>query len=591
MARGKRPILKADPAVALQFKQEQARKDIVEITEWLKDVRIEIYQRTIKTGKLIQAYKIIGDTENMCKTAQELISLVNVQSYKISKITDKKHANAILNHYHQAYIELAPYRFHHFLVCMEWNYPPEMKFYANRKCVMEDWAREIERLEFGELDLLGLSAPPRSGKTGLGELALAWMIGRHPDKSILFATHTNAMARKAMTDVYNLITEPRRGWGDIFQNFTVNKSQEDLWIDLEPKDSSNTYKTIYFRGIDGSFAGILEASWLIYCDDLINGIIEATNPDRLANAWQKYGTDISQRRVDDNVKELHIATRWSTKDVLSQLEEENEDNPRASFIKVPGLNENGESNFMFPYRPMTKEHFEKLRNKMDEVSFECIVQQHPVERDGLVFPESGLLTEDVPPDGEPDRICFACDVAWGGGDYLSMPIGKVYGMDVYIDDVVHSPADKYTTKPLVVAAIINNGASAGFFEWNNGGDEYMDDIIKMLREKGYRCNITGERAPTNKSKLDRILACAPEIKGTILDGSGYRLHFKSKVARKGDKAYEMYMKHLTEFNQSAKYQGKQKDDAADATASLVTNVLGGSTSTGRVTTFSRSLLF
>ena len=513
------------------------------------------------------------------------------RAIKISKINDKKHANAIWNHYHRAYIELAPYRFHHFLVCMEWNYPPEMKFYANRQCVMESWAREIERLEFGKLDLLGLSAPPRSGKTGLGELALAWMIGRHPDKSILFATHTNGMAVKAMTDVYNLITDPRRGWSQIFPNFKIDKSAEYLWLDLQPKDSPNLYKTIYFRGIDGSFAGILEASWLIYCDDLIKDITEAMNPDRLANAWQKYGTDISQRRVDDNVKELHIATRWSTKDVLSRLEEENEGNPRAKFIKVPGLNEKGESNFMFPYRPMTKEHFEKLRNKMDDVSFECIIQQNPIERDGLVFPENALLTYDALPGGEPDRICFACDVAWGGGDYLSMPFGKVYGMDVYIDDVVHSPADKYTTKPLVTAAIIRNGATAGFFEANNGGDEYSDDIEKSLREKGYRCAIRWARAPTNKSKLDRILACAPEIKGTIQDGSGYRLHFKSKAARKGDKAYEMYMKHLTGFNQSAKYQGKQKDDAADATASLVTNVLGDSSSSGRVTTFSRSLLF
>lgn len=289
-------------------------------------------------------------------------------------------------------------------------------------------------------------------------------------------------------------------------------------------------------------------------------------------------------------KSFTLLLRWSTKDVLSQLEEENEGNPRAEFIKVPGLNENGESNFMFPYRPMTKEHFEKLKAHMDDVSFECIVQQNPIEQEGLLFPEKSLLVYDKLPDGKPDRVCFANDVAWGGGDFLSMPIGKVYGMDVYIDYVVHSSGDKYTTKPLVVNAIIQNGASGGFFEWNNGGDEYMDDIVKELRRKGYRCAIKGGRAPVNKSKLDRIISCSPEIKGTILDGSGYRLHFKSKAARKGDKAYEMYMKHLTGFNQEAKYQGKQKDDAADATASLITNVLSVKES-GTVGTFPRSWLF
>lgn len=138
-------------------------------------------------------------------------------------------------------------------------------------------------------------------------------MGRHPDKSTLFATHTNGMAIKAMTDVYNLITDPRREWDNIFPGFTIERSVEYLWMDLKPKDAPNMYKTISFRGIDGSFAGILEASWLIYCDDLIKDITEATNPDRLANAWQKYGTDISQRRVDDNVKELHIATQMEHK--------------------------------------------------------------------------------------------------------------------------------------------------------------------------------------------------------------------------------------------------------------------------------------
>lgn len=592
MARGRKPVLKADPAVALAFKQEQARKDIVEITDWLKDVRIEIYQRTIKTGKLIQCYKIIGETEKMCETARYLIKLVNEQSYKLPKVT-KDHANAIWKHYHQAYIELAPYSFHHFLVCMEWNYPPEMKFYANRRCVMESWAREIERLEFGELDLLGLSAPPRSGKTGLGELALAWMIGRHPDKSILFATHTNGMAVKAMTDVYNLITDPRRGWSEIFPGFTIDKSAEYLWLDLQPKDSPNMYKTIYFRGIDGSFAGILEASWLIYCDDLIRDITEAMNPDRLANAWQKYGTDISQRRVDDNVKELHIATRWSTKDVLSQLEEENEGNPRAKFIKVPGLNENGESNFMFPYRPMTKEHFEKLRNKMDEVSFECIIQQNPIERDGLLFTAADLKPHefDSLPDQEPDEVVFYCDVAFGGGDYLSMPIASTYGMDGFINDVVHHNGTKEVTIPLVVNAIIRNKCTRGEFEGNNGGNLYADLVKEELKRKGYRCAITSRKAPTTKSKLDRILACVPEIKGTIIDGTGYVLCFRSDKSIVRHEMYKLYKKHLLNFNQSAKYQGKQKDDAADSTAGLVTNVLVGRISSGRVTTFSRSLLF
>lgn len=585
----RKQAIRPDSAQTIALQKIQAERDIQELSGHLSNPQMQVYKRSVIMGKLAESYKILGDTDMMRATCLEIIEMIKLRRKELIGI-DQKRVNSVVYWFHRAHVLLAPYSFEHFLMCMEWNYPPSMKFYSNRICVLQDWAHKLQQLEDGDLDMLGLSAPPRSGKTGIGELFLAWIIGRHPDKSTLFATHTNGMAIKAQTDVFNLITDPRRGWSEIFPGFTIEKSVEYLWMDLSPKENPNTYKTIYFRGIDGSFAGILEASHLIYCDDLINGIVEATNPDRLDNAWQKYGTDISQRRVDDNVKELHIATRWSTKDVLSRLEEENEGNPRAEFIKVPGLDEKGESNFMFPYRPMTKEHFEKLRDHMDEVSFECIVQQHPIEREGLLFPENSLLHYDKLPDRQPDRVCFDCDVAWGGGDFLSMPIGKVYGTDVYIDDVVHSAGDKRTTKPLVVNAIIRNGASGGFFEWNNGGDEYMDDIVKELRTRGYKCAIKGDRAPNNKSKLDRILACAPEIKGAITDGSGFRFFFKSKAFRKGDKAYEMYMKHLTGFNQGSKYQGKQKDDAADATASLNTNVLD-TPSTATLYTLPRSALF
>ena len=72
---------------------------------------------------------------------------------------------------------------------------------------------------------------------------------------------------------------------------------EDLWIRLEGH-SSNPYHTAYFRGIDGNMAGILEASWLLYCDDLIKNIEEAMNPTRLETARQKYSIDITQRKTN-----------------------------------------------------------------------------------------------------------------------------------------------------------------------------------------------------------------------------------------------------------------------------------------------------
>lgn len=576
MGRRKNILAEPNPQIVQQMKIEKAQQDIKRIKKELKDPRWEIYARTIRLGALADAYKTLGDEDNLIKTLKNKIKYIQKHSDKIKDIKNPKHANSINNHYRKAFEMMAQYSFYHFLVRMEWDYPPDMKFYANRICVMRNWAGELERLEKGELDILGLSGPPRSGKTGIGELFLAWLCGRHADKSILFATHTNGMAVKVHQDMLSLMTDPRRGYDKCFPALSIEKSAEYLWIDVTPKERPNNYKTIYFRGIDSSIAGVLEASWLIYCDDLIRGIEEALNPSRLENAWTKYSTDIIQRRTNESVKELHIATRWSTRDPLSRIEEINEGNPRAEFIKTPGLNEQGESNYNFTYNPLSKKHFEKLKELMDPVSFECIIQQNPIERKGLIFSKDELNYFNGVLPRKPDFVCACCDVAWGGGDYLSMPFAACFEdtKEAYIIDVVHSPERKESTKPMIVNAIIKYESTRAHFEANNGGDEYADDIASMLKERGYKdCLVTSKRAPVNRTKLDRILSCQSEIKGTITDGSGWTLYFLSDGAIINNSQYKMYMNHLLSFNQNAKAQGKQKDDAADATASLISNIL------------------
>ena len=561
-----------------ELRERKAHQKIKECMDVLKpnwkggyDVRIKLFSRTNLLMCLAEHYYILGDTENEIRYLHWLIRDVRNEIQEASELPPDK-IGRIMFRFRRAHVLLAPYEFTAFLKVMEWDFPPEQKFYANRICVMKDWAKDLELLEFGEYDILGLSAPPRSGKTGIGTLFLLWLMGRHPDKSMTFNTHTSRMARKEFQDVLNLLSDPRRCWSEIFRGYSIEKSAEDLWIDIVPKNAPNNYKTLYLTSIDANKAGVMEASWLIYCDDLIGGIEEAMNPVRLDTAWEKYTTDILQRK-NGNVKILHIATRWSVRDPLTRVEAFNENNPRARFIRVPGLNEDGTSNFNFKYNPLDEKHFNTLRDSMDEVSFSCIVQQNPVERDGIVFQSDSLSYYDgVLPDTEPDEVVFAVDVAFGGGDFLSMPIGYVYGMDVYIHDVVHSDKTKEETRLLVINAIIRNGCSRGFFEANAGGDDYAEYVSSALKKEGYHCSIETKRAPVVKTKLNRILAVQSEIKCNIVDGSGYRLHFLSRAAERS-KEYDLYMRHLTSFNQGAKMVGKQKDDAADATASLVTNVL------------------
>ena len=97
-------------------------------------------------------------------------------------------------------------------------------------------------------------------------------------------------------------------------------------------------------------------------------------------------------------------------------------------------------------------------------------------------------------------------------------------------------------------------------EKNNGGDFFSDLIANDLKAKGYYCNITTHNAPTNKKKLDRILACQNEIKGIAIEEHTYKIYFKSPDSIKGNTQYQEAMRQLYNWNQNKSAQNKQHDE-------------------------------
>ena len=92
-------------------------------------------------------------------------------------------------------------------------------------------------------------------------------------------------------------------------------------------------------------------------------------------------------------------------------------------------------------------------------------------------------------------------------------------------------------------------------EANNGGDEYCDDINRMLKEQNYSMNLTHKKAPTRISKLTRIEQHAPIIRNFYYRSVGCR-----------DSEYDKFMNELQTFSFTSK---NLHDDAADSMAMLV----------------------
>ncbi|MEG2661069.1 MAG: hypothetical protein RR978_10195, partial [Oscillospiraceae bacterium] len=240
----------------------------------------------------------------------------------------------------------ALYDFDSYLQYVEWNREPQKKFYLPRRKVLKIVVDDLQDLADDKLDFLAVSLPPRVGKSTLGIFFLTWLMGKYPDMANLMSGHSDKLTKGFYKEVNSIIGNPEYLWADVFPGHCIKStSAEDESIDI---DKSRRFPTLTCRSISGTLTGAVEVAKLLYVDDIIEDLEEALNPIRLQNKYDAYLNQLKDRKKD-GAKELHIGTRWSTIDVIGKLQEQYEGNPRYRFRVIPALNENGESNFNFPY--------------------------------------------------------------------------------------------------------------------------------------------------------------------------------------------------------------------------------------------------
>lgn len=526
-------------------------------------------------------YELVGDDEAVVPLCDEIIGLCATNE----TIDENYRAQCML-----AALDTKARKgdFRSYCMALEWNRPIEKQFFLPRKKVLEKHGliQAMQDVADDKLDFLFVSLAPRVGKSSLGLFFLTFMAGLYPDRSILGSGHSTALVQSFYSEVMNIMESEEYRFHEIFPTTRlVNKSAEYLYLDL---NREKRFHTISFKSIEGGSTGVVEASNVLYCDDLVKDPEQANSRDRLDKLFQNYTSTIQDRTIQRLCKdgvyrrcpEIHIATRWSLYDPIGRLisiyGEEYSD--RIKIINVPCYDENGESNFMYDYgKGFDKEYYHQLQMTEDPAVFAAKYLGQPVERDGLVFTKDTLSFYNELPSGEPDRIVAYADVSHGGEDYFSLPVGYVYDNEVYIEDILFENkfgGDDYI-RPKICDIITRNKVQRLGIEKNNGGDFFSTLVSNDLKRLGYRCNITTHNAPTNKSKRDRILACQNDIKGIAGEENTYRLYFKSDEARKGNTMYAKAMNQLYNWNQNDTKQKTQHDDMPDSLAGLITNVLGG----------------
>lgn len=460
----------------------------------------------------------------------------------------------------RTYFYSGQYDFDSFMIGMEWNREPQARFWLPRRKVLEGKhkiATQIQEfIDDPEALYLGFSLPPGTGKTTLIKFLLAYIIGNDPKSANMYISYSDGMTKMLLDSVKSMLTD------------TTEYCFHEIFPSLGMPDISAEYKTISYRragdfptlglvSLSGSVTGRTRANRFMITDDLVKNKEEARSPERLEKLYSDYTATLTTRMIGDNVKQIMLGTRWSAYDPIGRMESEHGNDPRYRFIAIPVWDENEVSNFEYEHPDRyTTEKIRDIKATIDSADFECLFMQHGVEKEGLAFSTDKLkYYNGVLPDGEPDNIVFTNDVAWGGGDSLSMPIAFIYGGDVYIHDWVFDRRDKNCTKPRVVAKILQHKIKMGQTEANNGGEEYSDDVYRILKEEhGYSINMSHKKAPTNMAKLTRIEQHAPTIRN---------FYFRDDSCRDDD--YRKAMAELTGFSFTSK---NLHDDAPDSLAML-----------------------
>jgi predicted phage terminase large subunit-like protein len=500
--------------------------------------------------KRFDAYKYSGELRSVCaammgkmKTGEDVAKVYDIIS--------------------RTYLFEAKDVFDSYCIYLEWNRAPEKKFYQPRRKVLLTLVRDLEDLFFHRIEFLGVSQPPRTGKSTLCIFFITWLMGNRPDVASVMSGHSDKLTNGFYGEVLSIITDPvTYNWGKIFPDVQlVDKSAKDESVDLNRK---KRFPTLTCRSIGGTLTGAVEIGegGVLYSDDLIEDLEESLNVERLNNKYDAYLNQLKDRKKQGAL-ELMVGTRWNVLDPLGRIQNQYADNPKYRFRVIPAVDENGHSNFNYDYGVgFDDAYYADMKASIDDATWWAKYMGKPYVREGLLFPADELrYFNGVLPDGDPDRKLMVMDIAWGGGDFTACPIAYVYGDAVFIPDLVFNNGDKTVTRPEVVGKIIQHKINVVRGEANNGGDEYCDVVDIQLRQQGYHCSVRSQRAPSGQSKLSRIIQYAPDIK---------RFYFLDEKHQ--SKEYKAFMEQVTMFTQLGKVP---HDDAPDSLAQLADELYNG----------------
>ena len=457
----------------------------------------------------------------------------------------------------------APHDFDSFMLYLELDRKPDKRFYAPRRHYLRPMVQGFQDVLDQKLRLLTISMPKRAGKSQTGINFVNMLSGKFPDRSTLMEGTGDDLVKSFYAGCLEYLQQPNEYlFYDVFPEARlVQTNADNKTINL---NSRSRFPTIMCRSIDARQVGLSEATNVLYLDDCVEGREEAKNRQRLDDKWEVISGDIMGRAIEGTPM-VFTGTRYSLYDPIGRIQEYAQREGWAwRAIEIPALDPTtDESNYEYERegkKVFTTAYFREQRELLSEEQFESEFQQQPFEAKGLLFPKASLNTYfALPPDKCPDTVVAVCDTAEKGSDSTAMVILKVYGEDVFVDDVVFDDSPPEVTKPECAKKIVEHKAVIAVFESNNAGAYFARDVDTLVKSMGGRVSMRTKRTVSNKQTRIEFAS----------DGIIKHFYFKDPSTYDRGSQYWAFMREVTTYTRSGKVP---HDDAPDV-LSLAENEL------------------
>ena len=525
---------------------------------------IKVLRQISNAAKANPDIEVLNDFSNMVREGTKTddwrmsvtygTRLCDLIERQISKVKTTEEMKALYKIHEKTLLSIAPFNFDAYCQYIEWDRQPKSKFYAPRRKQLRPLAEALEALYYGDLEMLCISMPPGTGKSGLALFFLTWWGAHVPNRGILTVSHNHVFVKAAYEEIKKIIgKESEYRFQDVFPEISI-KSTDAMGLTIA-LDRSARFPTYQFGSVGSGLAGRVRAETLMFMDDLIPSIEVALSEEQLEKVWNAYTSDLLQRCIGD-CKQLMIATRWSVRDPIGRLKLRYEEDPKYKFIEVSAYDEQGRSAFNYPYGlGYSTQRLNQLRNDMDEATFAALYLNEPVERDGQLYSGEELRRYFELPEGAPDAIVSICDTKSKGEDYAFMPIAYIYGNDVYIEDCICNDGKPEIVDELMSQLLLKHRVQMCEFESNGAGWSIAERVRDTIVANNGITRVTTRYTTANKET--KIIANSPYVKEHFL--------FKDKSVIGKNREYRRMMQFLTSYTM----KGKNKhDDVPDGMAIL-----------------------